>query len=628
VSKLVGPSTSSVSFVGQFGNDLVATGVLQNVLRNHGVEISNAGGVSTTVPSGRGYVFLSSSTGQVSAVVSGGSNQRGWEPTWPKAWEQSHHSSSGGGGKVFSSKDDVDDHANNNKDDDSSAVDALNSAIDELLNDCSLIMLQREVPEYVNQIISCKAKEKINNGRGIVILQDVGGEDRPIDAEHLQNCDYLMPNESELRRLVASLEKEKVGLQKVESDDDDDDSIVALCHIMQKHGARNVLVTRGSRGSTLVSQDSKNVIHQPPVLSHQCDGNKVVDETGAGDCYRAAFAVALLERESLLPNKQMKSHKLTTTSDWILGHRQCMEFASAAGSLAVETMGAVPSTPTRDQVEERLRLWKESMANGNVGQQSVLEIPRGDGQRGREDVERGAEDFPFLIGSRLNSMKDRAELWDGPLAGPLDYVKRQAAIQGLTCVDFNYPQHFDTTRMAESVADAKKALEDANLVAGAVCLRYPGRFARGAMNHPDAALRREVIELTKQAAQVALDLGCREVVVWSAFDGYDYPFQVDYDATWAQLVSAFQECCDSFPSIKFSVEFKPTGTCARHDERQGRWEKAHLYEKLLTCFRVGNRREYTIFYHSQHRCRPFNGGRGRSKKLWIDVGRWAYAHGR
>jgi sugar/nucleoside kinase (ribokinase family) len=86
-------SSSSVSFVGQFGNDQVATDVLQQVLQSHGVELSQAGGQSTSVPSGRGYVFLSSSTGQVSAVVSGGSNQRGWEPVWQKAW-QAHVQSS------------------------------------------------------------------------------------------------------------------------------------------------------------------------------------------------------------------------------------------------------------------------------------------------------------------------------------------------------------------------------------------------------------------------------------------------------------------------------------------------------------------------------------------------------
>jgi sugar phosphate isomerase/epimerase len=151
-------------------------------------------------------------------------------------------------------------------------------------------------------------------------------------------------------------------------------------------------------------------------------------------------------------------------------------------------------------------------------------------------------------------MKDRPDLWSDPLETPHDYVKRQATIPGLTCVDFNYPQHFHSWTNQQ----AKAALDECGLLAGAVCLRYPPKFARGAMNHPDPQLRQEALELTKQAAEAAMDLGCSEVVIWSAFDGYDYPFTVDYDEKWTQLVEAFQEICDAHPSIKFSLEYKPT----------------------------------------------------------------------
>jgi len=41
-------------------------------------------------------------------------------------------------------------------------------------------------------------------------------------------------------------------------------------------------------------------------------------------------------------------------------------------------------------------------------------------------------------------------------------------------------------------------------------------------------------------------------------DGYDYPFQVNYCEKWHQLVKAFQECCDEYPDIKWSLEYKPT----------------------------------------------------------------------
>lgn len=192
------------------------------------------------------------------------------------------------------------------------------------------------------------------------------------------------------------------------------------------------------------------------------------------------------------------------------------------------------------------------------------------------------DDFPFIFGSRLNSMKDRTDLLldrSDKMMTPRDFVRRQANVKGLGCVDFNYPQHFQDYWSPD---EAKRALDEVGLVAGAVCLRYPSKFARGAMNHPDPAMRREAIEMTKDAAKVAQTLGCSEVVVWSAYDGYDYPFQgkvavrimlrvqyfsdqlciiyfqVDHREKWSQLVEAFRECCDAYPDMKWSLEYKPT----------------------------------------------------------------------
>lgn len=463
-------TTNGCRFIGQFGTDDAGI-LLLLCLHEAGVDTSNCGR-HKHLSSGRGYVFLTKS-GAVSAVVSGGSNIYGW-----KEWNQESDEKLSDG------------------------------EIDQLLEGVSCILLQREVPEFVNLRIACRAKQQGN----IIVIQDGGGEDRPITQEILQYCDFLMPNESELKRLAESF-----------CDDSfETDDYLSCAKLLQRKGARNVLVTRGSKGSTLLMEDGSTLYQAAFTLPR----GLVADETGAGDCYRAAFAVLLLEGHSL---------------------QQCMKFASAAGSCSVQVKGAVPSTPTRSQVEDRLLM------------DMVVEMPRGAGQRrqGFPAIPRGGyenDDFPFLIGSRLNSMKDRPELWSDNLETPKDYVKRQATIPGLTCVDFNYPQHFHSWTNVE----AKAALAEAGLVAGAVCLRYPSTFARGAMNHPDAKLRQEAISLTKQAAEAAIELGCSEVVVWSAYDGYDYPFTVDYNEKWQQLVDAFQEICDAFPSIKFSLEYKPT----------------------------------------------------------------------
>jgi ribokinase len=489
-----------VYFCGQFGGDDVGK-------RFHNELLTGIAGstldlwysrIHPELQTGRGYVFRTPE-GSVSAVISGGANQDGWND------------------------------------------------IDELLlplQECQSVMLQCEVPDEVNRLILRRVQQLNGGGHNITVFLDVGGEDRPMDEFTLRNCQFLTPNLTELKRLVSSS-----GYQSLVDDlGDGDEHIVQMARFLQSRGAQNVLVTRGSRGATLVTRST--VWHQPACPA------RVTDETGAGDCFRAAFcafSTQSCEHEEL---------------------KNCLAFAAAAGACAVESRGAVPSTPTLAQVLERMtlappaRVMDEafSLSPQHELEQSVLNIPRGEGYAtplSTEDyVPSGGSneaktDFPFLIGSRLNSMKDRADLWpQSKLETPRDYVLRQATVSGITCVDFNYPQHFSNYW---SVEEAKKTLEEVGLVAGAVCLRYPvEEFARGAMNHPDPLVRQRAIDLTKEAARAALDLGCREVVVWSAFDGYDYPFQVDYDKKWNELVGAFQECCDAFPDVKFSLEYKPT----------------------------------------------------------------------
>lgn len=509
---------SSVAFLGQFGND-AASEILKDALTSNNVDIKLCG-KSKDHPSGRGYVMIVPNTGEVSAVISPGSNFYGWS-----AWGVSTKT------KQDKSREDGDD---NDLQQPSILTD---EQIEEMVSSFSLLQLQCEVPSLVNLRLA-RAARKFN----IPVLLDVGGEDRHMDRELLQCCDYLIPNETELERLAShydddeQLEDNDITIQKAIDQIQpligkslDVSTLLKNTRRLQENGANNVLVTLGAHGSILVTKHS-SILYQPscPLPSGSC----VVDETGAGDCYRAGFAVALL---------QQRQCGVSTDDDEIL--MNCMKFASAAGALAVTKNGAVPSIPTLREVETLL-------SSASVKGESANCIPRGGGN----DVD---DDFPIMFGSRINSMKDRLDLVSGdslPMSSPRDWLRRQATIRGLGCVDFNYPQHFHDWEPEE----AKKALDEANLVAGAVCLRYPSKFARGAMNHPDAQLRREAVEITKQAAKVAKILGCNEVVVWSAFDGFDYPFQVDYREKWNQIVEAFQECCDAYPDIRWSLEFKPT----------------------------------------------------------------------
>lgn len=458
-----------IAFLGQFGND-AASQILQSALTSNNVDI-NLCGKSEHHPSGRGYVMIVPESGEVSAVISPGSNFYGWSK-----WG------------VKSSTDIDEQHAHELLTDEE---------IIQMVSTHSLLQLQCEIPDLVNKRLA-SAANKLN----IPVILDVGGEDRHMDRELLQSCDYLIPNETELERLARHYtdneqqqEDDKIDTTVQQAIDEIQPLIGQSLHVptllqharrLQKNGANNVLITLGSHGSLLVKKDVSSILYQPSCQLPS--GSRVVDETGAGDCYRAGFAVALLQKQ-----QQRGSSKDIIDNDEIM--LQCMKFGSACGALAVTKKGAVPSIPKLDDVEALLSTNREV---------ATKFIPRGGGDDG---------DFPFMFGSRINSMKDRLDLIPDsalPMNSPRDWLRRQATIRGLGCVDFNYPQHFHDWDAKE----AKQALEEANLVAGAVCLRYPAKFARGAMNHPDPKLRREAIEITKQAAEVAKILGCNEVVVW------------------------------------------------------------------------------------------------------------------
>lgn len=158
-----------------------------------------------------------------------------------------------------------------------------------------------------------------------------------------------------------------------------------------------------------------------------------------------------------------------------------------------------------------------------------------------------------LFASRLNSMGARVDLWSGEDA-VLGWVARQGQIRGLDLVDFNCPQHLEGL----APTTVREAVTSASLLTGAVCTRFTADFENGAFTNPDPEKRSEAIDLALHAAEWARELEAKELVVWSAYDGYDYAFQADYRLMWRHCIEAFRTVCDAFPDLKVSLEPKPT----------------------------------------------------------------------
>lgn len=169
------------------------------------------------------------------------------------------------------------------------------------IQNAGIVLLQREIPESVNLIFA-----KLASSARVPVILDAGGADSPLGGDVLANISILSPNETELERLTGMPTKtEKECIKAAES----------LVH----QGVNKVLVKLGAKGSLLVDIYG-NVLKQKAekVL-------EIVDTTGAGDCFTAAFAVAMLNGKS---------------------DQESMAWASKAAALCIQSHGAIPSMPT------------------------------------------------------------------------------------------------------------------------------------------------------------------------------------------------------------------------------------------------------------------------------------------
>lgn len=126
----------------------------------------------------------------------------------------------------------------------------------------------------------------------------------------LDYTDFFLPSDGEL---------DYFGLSKSR----DEEKIVARLH---KRGIAHVIIKRGARGASYYSKDEQHHVAGYPV--------KVVDPTGAGDCFGATFVSLFLAGYSV---------------------PDALAHANAAGSLAISARGPMEGTSTLAQIKELMR---------------------------------------------------------------------------------------------------------------------------------------------------------------------------------------------------------------------------------------------------------------------------------
>lgn len=159
--------------------------------------------------------------------------------------------------------------------------------------------------------------------------------------------------------------------------------------------------------------------------------------------------------------------------------------------------------------------------------------------------------------TRLNSFASAAHIaWSGIKGKPtvLQMAERAARVQGLTDLDLNYPDH-----LGEDPLELAKKLGDLGLAINGFAMRYYTNpaFKLGAFTHPDAAVRREAIDLTKKGIDAAREVGSSLMTLWLGQDGFDYAFQADYARMWQHEIDGIREVCEHDRDCMISIEYKP-----------------------------------------------------------------------
>jgi len=126
------------------------------------------------------------------------------------------------------------------------------------------------------------------------------------------------------------------------------------------------------------------------------------------------------------------------------------------------------------------------------------------------------------------------------LAGIPTATKVRTAVEGLGDLMDDYEFHYPQELSAANLDEVRDALDGHGIYCVASGLHLDPRFGKGAFCSPDDAIRTEALRLTREAIDLAAEVGAH-MIIWPGIEGYNYPFQTPYAESWARFIDGVGE---------------------------------------------------------------------------------------
>ena len=134
-------------------------------------------------------------------------------------------------------------------------------------------------------------------------------------------------------------------------------------------------------------------------------------------------------------------------------------------------------------------------------------------------------------------------------------IRAATQVKGLTGVEVVGLWHVNDT----NIEQIRKQIRDVGLEVTCVTpdIWASSMWGWGSFASNDPQIRRQAVQQIKKSMEWAKQLDCPLIDLWFGQDGYDYPFQADYQAAWERIIDSTIEYAEHLPEIKLVLEYKP-----------------------------------------------------------------------